>query len=590
MRRPHCADRCGRAPGHEGVCACEAHLADSLAPACPRERSRMRVPSFVKVLEFAKGMGVSADRARSAWLETDKSFKEIFEFLQADARDVGWEIVEVAEIPVGKKLRADHPTIQHTVRGSREAVVEALSTAEGKLKAMQELENCIHTANSRRTRESYLNTYCWALQLWGSPPFPITELKIRQFGAAMRAGRFRSCAKFLFRAIQEDERRRGQKINPVLIDVAHDVIRAAERGIGPNAIKVAITVEKFAECIGVPRSRGDGGENTCFWPEAAFVLGSWFLTRGIELSASLGKHFVVNEEQGTVSWSLPASKTDVRALGQERTFCCSCKALANARELCPVHLAAKFVVARADFLADFFLEKGIKDLGELPLFPNLDGKVLTQENLRATMRMAATQVGEKIEKRVNGEVREADSEHVMRVSGAQFLFRLGLSRDTIKTIGRWSSQAIDLYLQDAPAGRPIAIGGASGDCQLPETNNEQLAKELHELQDTVTRLMKQADEWKDWAPRKEKKVDQAAARNLVCNKASGTVHRILIGPDDDVEPRLYRAFCGWAFANCLVDFPVSLGEGNECRKCRRKGDLARRSLGAGDGSSDSESS
>ena len=156
---------------------------------------------------------------------------------------------EVA-IPPIKKLRADHPTIKFTSRGSRELAMRTLSTTEGRTKALEDLDKSIYTENTRKTRESWLATYCWALELWGSVPFPITETKVRQFGATMRAGGFRSCGKFLFRAIQEDERRRKQKMSPVLLDIVHEVIRASERGIGPGVLKVPITIEKFAASAG----------------------------------------------------------------------------------------------------------------------------------------------------------------------------------------------------------------------------------------------------------------------------------------------------------------------------------------------------
>ena len=42
------------------------------------------------------------------------------------------------------------------------------------------------------------------------------------------------------------------------------------------------------------------------------------------------------------------------------------------------------------------------------------------------------------------------SEHVCRVSGAQFLTRIGYGLESVQLIGRWGSEAIKRYIQDSP--------------------------------------------------------------------------------------------------------------------------------------------
>ena len=50
----------------------------------------------------------------------------------------------------------------------------------------------------------------------------------------------------------------------------------------------------------------------------------------------------------------------------------------------------------------------------------------------------------------HGEPLPRFGEHVCRVSGAQFLSRLGYSLEAIQLIGRWGSDAVKRYIQEAP--------------------------------------------------------------------------------------------------------------------------------------------
>lgn len=49
-----------------------------------------------------------------------------------------------------------------------------------------------------------------------------------------------------------------------------------------------------------------------------------------------------------------------------------------------------------------------------------------------------------------GDPRPRFSQHTCRVSGGQFLTRLGYSLEAVQLIGRWGSDAIKHYIQEAP--------------------------------------------------------------------------------------------------------------------------------------------
>ena len=50
----------------------------------------------------------------------------------------------------------------------------------------------------------------------------------------------------------------------------------------------------------------------------------------------------------------------------------------------------------------------------------------------------------------DGKLKYRFSEHVLRVSGAQFLARRGMQVISMQLLGRWGSAAILRYIQDAP--------------------------------------------------------------------------------------------------------------------------------------------
>ena len=115
------------------------------------------------------------------------------------------------------------------------------------------------------------------------------------------------------------------------------LVRSIERGMGPSVLKDAFKVEDLG-----PKMNSEGGQprilalDEVVKPEYMVLCGAWWFTRGIEASAAKRRDVRIDTERQEVSWNLPVSKRDPKALGEERTHGCMCAEHAGSA-LCPFH-------------------------------------------------------------------------------------------------------------------------------------------------------------------------------------------------------------------------------------------------------------
>ena len=153
------------------------------------------------------------------------------------------------------------------------------------------------------------------------------------------------------------------------------------------------------------------------------VLGTWRLTRGMENFAALALSLIVTVTDKQVSWSLPVSKRDPIAHGEVRTHGCCCDRGAQFAYVCPYHFAKAYLkLLELTFGVDFQ-----KPQRALPLFPTRSGHALSKDQLVQTIRRRLASAGIETTS-LDGacNLRERFSEHVLRVTGAQFLARAGI--------------------------------------------------------------------------------------------------------------------------------------------------------------------
>ena len=129
--------------------------------------------------------------------------------------------------------------------------------------------------------------------------------------------------------------------------------------------------------------------------------------------------------------------------------------------LCPVHAAARHL-SRLRALGPGSSAPGRR------LFPSATGGAVRKRDAVAALRLALGAAGIPTTTQVAPDkVVQVFGGHVARVSGAQFLAAAGVPVATIQLLGRWSSNAIERYIQKAPLlaapSVPLALLGA----QLP---------------------------------------------------------------------------------------------------------------------------
>ena len=182
-------------------------------------------------------------------------------------------------------------------------------------------------------------------------------------------------------------------------------------------------------------------------PKSAIIVGSWWLTREVELSTARAC-LIQFEGEGrslTATWLLPASKNDPAAFGASRTHGCCC-GVEGFRGMCPAHLLLAHIAFLARAFPDHFHANGAPT-PSLPLFPDRLGRVCSKSAVTATIAHAATLLGLS--------VRSADglgrwTGHSLRVTGAQGLARAGIDTWAIQLMGRWGSDAVLGYIREAP--------------------------------------------------------------------------------------------------------------------------------------------
>ena len=362
-----------------------------------------------------------------------------------------------AERAARPPLRSDHPVLQYTVRGSRTAVATALATEGGRRRALAAVDRDVYAASSRAPRDSLWSTWVFIATSWGEAPLPVTPAVIRLVAAGLKSGGYRSCEQYFSRARQEHLRVLGVPVDAAAEQAFRDFGRSVERGAGPSELKDGFRLEDLAPFVAIPSAEGaaSAAEGCCLAPWALTVLGTWWVCRGIELSAAEAADVELDQDKRTVSWSLPVSKRDPQARGESRQHGCCCATPALA-PLCPFHLMAAYLqLLQTVFGASFRLPAR-----RMPLFPSAAGMVLTKAATVEAVRSCIAQAGEPLT-RVDGMgvARQRFGEHALRVSGAQALARGGMELYLIQLFARWGSSAVGRYVQQAPLAHQAGVAG-----------------------------------------------------------------------------------------------------------------------------------
>ena len=335
--------------------------------------------------------------------------------------------------------RADQPPVRKRQRASLSDALRAGEPAE-RAQALAELDQEVLAKTTVGPYESRLVVWRRLCAKWDVPAFPLDDRNVRAVAASLKRGRYRSSEQYFSAAASHQVRRLHMTVPAHVRSIIRDCVRSVRRGLGPAALKDSFDLRCLAPSV------VEGSEFQAFsWstlPAAvdALLVATYFCMREIEMASASSSH--LSFQDGRLSMLLPAHKSSSQGELTCRALCCGCAV--RRQEMCPWHAGARHL-QRLEIL-----QAGL-EVRTLPLFPDDQGKALSKadmiDTIRSTLRAAGVQTTRPDE---SGAQVERFSGHVLRVAGTQHLYLLGLRFDMVQLHGRWSSLAVQRYLQSAP--------------------------------------------------------------------------------------------------------------------------------------------
>jgi hypothetical protein len=351
--------------------------------------------------------------------------------------------------------RADAPVMRQYGRGNRAVALDIASSSNLRHTALSELTDAEYAQSSRTTRASHAALWRDLLHNAGLDHKNLTVHTYRTGVSILRAAGYRSASQIAEQAI-DDARIAGQSIGEDLRRAVQRARRACHRGLGPPRHTAAFPVESIAK---LPSGEAPLVHDGPTWPRRLLVVGSWWLTREVELgNSTLGD---VSVADGVASINLPASKTDFEALGATRSHSCACGQRNGAPALLPPAICpACTLEAQIAWLRSKGC--GASDA----LFPTESGSFPSKSTIITTIEAAAGLLQLPL---VATSGARLWGGHALRRGGAQYLARSGVEVWRIQALARHSTGVILTYIenahistltsiaQEAAAGRTIEV-------------------------------------------------------------------------------------------------------------------------------------
>ena len=226
---------------------------------------------------------------------------------------------------------------------------------------------------------------------------------------------------------------------------------------------------------------------------------------------------------------------------EDRLSRCLCSSrtllhLSISQRLCPHHAMKRHIDRmRRRFPTQFRLPQG------MPLIPNTDGHTISQDQLIQVFRDTIQLTGTTMERPgPAGDPRPRFSQHTCRVSGAQFLTRLGYSLEAVQLIGRWGSDAIKRYIQEAPL-------------QLQHVANPR-APAPNEMTSQHLRNLVQRE------------IQALQHQYWICNPMTKVCHVPAV--PECIDNARWVTLCGWNYGTSLYRKQMTKPTDHYCSKCK----------------------
>ena len=184
----------------------------------------------------------------------------------------------------------------------------------------------VYAPGGQRQLDSKFKTIVAALRRWGFEPWPPTAAKIHALGATLKSGGYLAAPNYLY-SYKVVAERLGYSFEPPLQRALKDSVRSCERGVGGARQALPLDMDRLHLLPG-DRTPWSSGGALC--PRNCLVAGTWFLCREAELAGTRASLLEFDGTPGDssfrVTWHLPSSKTDARAVGTSRSHYCRCGA------------------------------------------------------------------------------------------------------------------------------------------------------------------------------------------------------------------------------------------------------------------------
>ena len=241
--------------------------------------------------------------------------------------------------------RQGAPPVAPTRRGSKDLALAAASDPRRFRDACADYERDKDARGVQAARSSYLNTwselhaaYFAALEdSSGVVPdvFPLTTASVDGRATLLKAGRYRACEEYMAKA-KDEHIALGWPWTDLLARAQRRATRSVTRGIGPAKQAGALDLPALPRLELSFEPIVPGGP---MGPGCLVAAGSFFMLREVEAALAMRQHITFDTERLEVTWLLPCTKTDPRALGRHCTRGCVCGRSDIAEPgLCPYHI------------------------------------------------------------------------------------------------------------------------------------------------------------------------------------------------------------------------------------------------------------
>ena len=368
------------------------------------------------------------------------------------------------------EFRRDLP-VQRPVN-TRASLTAALVAAHpnNRRESLRLFEHDILANSTNPSQDSRVRTYKAICRAWQIEAFPLTLESIRCFGASLKAGGYRSASVYFQAILGYQARHLHVAVEAIHRSAIKDAVRSIRRGLGPAGLKDSFDVSALHNITHQEQPEPFSAENPVHMLDVV-IVGLWFMLREAELAAARLAHLTIDST--TVSLLVPVHKTDQVGSLSVRQLNCACRY--RRHHLCPWHSAFRH-------LKRVRLHGRYVEGPSFPLVPDADGltpsKYKMVQHIRTVLQTAGIAVTRPDDQgvqlnRFNG--------HALRVSGAQMMGSGGIPIQLIQLLGRWSSQAVQRYVQTSHLsvvpGLPAQLLGSRPPQLLEDTGTPTPAEE-----------------------------------------------------------------------------------------------------------------